>query len=398
MILKPASAILLLLITVAAYPQQPNSANHSMTIDGVDGPPFPIQTNVRTSAQATFIYGGLANQPFALWQGTIHAGTALVDGGHVDLLLSPPPVNILDGFQDPTFRLDATGAGSFAVQVPNGGSPPNGVPLGLALGEQSIMGDPFNSPYGYSLTAATLVTVVQGPIVHDYSLGDESEQYVGFPNMPIPFYGTSYTGAYVGSNGYVCFGVSLGSDPTSSPQDMLSGPPRIAAQWCDLNCPPNSVRVTVDANPGPGVPGYLRIDYINVQDWLVPIAHDLSILIRTDGYLEIRSAVTNNASHFDQMTGIAPGFGLGGLTQAQKNFTGPQPPGSSVGPGVLSTPPFAYIGGVNEAFYEWFGIVMQNPAYLVAYDNAYDLTGVTLHFLPQGSGGLPGSSNRYVVY
>jgi hypothetical protein len=400
MIPTPASATLLLVIALSAHAQQPNAGAHSMTINGIDGPPYPIATNdVRTSSIATFAMRAPANQPYAIYQsGALAIGTTTAFGGSVDLALTPAPTLPIDGFANPAYRTDATGNGGFGVQVPDAGVPPVGVPIGLQLALQAVVADPF-SPYGLSNTAATRVTVVQGPIVTYYSLGDELEQHVSFPTtMQIPFYGNSYTGLFIGSNGYVCFGTSLGSDPTSSPQDMLSGPPRIAAQWCDLACPADAVRTTIDTNPGPGQPGYVRIDYIGVPDWLIPISHDLSILIRTDGYVEISSAATNNAAHFDQMTGIAPGYGFGGLNQPQRNFYGPQPAGSAVGSGILTTPPYAYVGGVNEAFYEWYGIVSQNLAYLQSYDNPYDLIGITLHFQTTGSGGLPGSSNRYVVY
>lgn len=398
MIRRLVSMIVILLISAAAAAQQSNSAVHAMTINGIDGPPYPIATNdVRTNSTTVISLHGVSNQPYAICQaGALAVGVATVFGCSVDIALTPPPAVPIDGFSDPAYRTDLTGSSAIAVQVPGAG-PSTGIQLGLELALQAVIGDPF-SPFGYSLTAATRVTVVQGPTVQYYSLGDEFEQPVSFANMALPFYGTNYTNAFIGANGYVCFGVSLGSDPTSSPQDMLTGPPRIAAQWCDLVCPPNAVKATLDSNPGPGLPGYLRIDYIGIQDWLAPISHDLSILIRTDGYLEVSSAATNNAAHFDQMTGISPGYGLGGWLQPQKNFAGPQPVGSNVGSGILTTPPFGLVGGVNEAFYEWFGIVALNLAYLQPYDNPYDLTGMTLHFLPCGSGALPGSTTRYAVY
>ncbi len=389
----------LVFVTAAALAQQPNSPAHSMTINGVDGPPYPITSNdIRTSTLTTFTILGASYQPYAIYQAsTLSVGAATVAGCSVDLALTPVPALVIDGFAEAAFRTAGNGTGVFSLQIPDPGYAPNGVPLGLQLALQAVVADPTSSD-GYSLTAATRITVVQGPTVPYLSLGDEYEQSVTFANMPLPFYGNSYTRAFIGSNGYVSLGASLGSDPTASPQDMLSGPPRIAAQWCDLYCPPNGIRATIDANPGPGAPAYLRIDYLNVQDWLWGVHHDFSILLRADGYLEISSSVANNIAHFDQMAGIAPGYGLGGLNQAQKNFTGAQPAGSNIGPGILTTPPYSYVGGVNEAFYEWYGLTTQNPAYLQSYDNPFDLIGVTLHFLPTGSGGLPGSTNRYALY
>jgi hypothetical protein len=402
MIAKSTSAVLLLVMTVAVCAQQPNTANHSMTINGLDGPPFPIQPNyVRTSLPASFAFGTIPNQPYALYQGTLHQGPGFsFANGLVDLNLSPAPAKILDGFSNPAYYTDFTGTATFTVNTPNVGTPPNGVALGLQLSEQALVGDPFNS-FGYSLTAATRVVVSQGPIIQYYSLGDESEQAVTLPGtMPIPFYGTNRTTLYLGSNGYICLGSTAGSDYTPTPSEMLSGPPRIAGQWCDLDCPANSVRTTLDTSTANGNTPYFKVDFINVPDWTIAINHNFSFLLRNDGYLEIISAPTNNASSYDQMVGICAGGNLGGASQGQKNFIGPQPPGSSVGPGILSTSPFAYVGAVNEAFYEWFGILTQNAFYQAgqSYDNPYDLPAVTLHFSPTGAGSAPGNSNRYVLY
>ncbi len=387
-----------LIVAASALAQQPNDATHSMTIDGSAGPPYPIATTVRTNTATVITVRGAPQRPYAIYQAAnVAAGSATLGGSIVDLPMSPIPECVIDGFVLPTFQTAGNGTSTIALLVPDAGAGPGLVPLGLHVALQAVIADPISAA-GYSLTAATQITVTQGPFVQSYFLGDEYEQHLTFPSMPLPFYGTNYTGVYVGSNGYVCFGTSLGSDPTSSPQDMLTGPPRIAAQWCDMVCPPNTVRTTIDPNPGPGMPGYVRIDYLNVQDYIIPVPHTFSIVIRTDGYVEINSPITNNASHFDQTTGIAPGFGLGGINQAQKNFTGPQPAGSTLGPGILSTPPYAYVGGINEAFFEWHGITTQNIAYLETYDNPYDLTGTTLHFLPGGAGWLPGSTSRYTLY
>lgn len=382
---------LLIVVATALGAQQPNTGSHSMTIDGVDGPPFPVLTSVRTSLPASFSFGTLANQPYALFQGNLHAGQTTFANGIVDLALSPFPVMLLDGFSDPQFHTDSSGSASFAVTVPSAGTPPNGVPLGLQLALQAVVGDPFNPAFGFSLTAATRITVTQGPIITYYSLGNSAEQVVNL-SMPIPFYGTSYTTLYICTNGYISFGGGANADATPSPTEMISLVPRIAGQWCDLVCPNNAVKTTFDPAPGNGNPGYLLVEYINVTDYYIPILHTFSILMRGDGYLEVASAATNNGSTYDQIVGISAGNNLGGAIQAQKNFVGTQPPGSPVGPGILSTAPYSYVGGVYESFYEWFGIPTANPYYQNGYPNPYDLPAVTLHFQPTGTG------NRYVLY
>jgi hypothetical protein len=399
---KVKTFVLLPLIAFMAIAQQPNSGYADMTINGAVGPPFPILTNVRTSLPCSFNFTGATNQPYAVFQGAaLQPGAAYIPASNslnsVDLALSPFPVLVIDGFQYPQyFSTDFTGQAAFAINVPPAGNPPNGVPLGLQLSFQAVMGDPFSS-IGVTLTAATRITVTQGPVITYYSLGDESSVAITNANMPLPFYGSNYTTLHVNSDGYICFGTST-QDFTPSDVEFVSGPPRAAPFWCDLDCPANSVKVTVDTPQNGGtIPGFVRVDWITVNDYTLPVQHTFSTLIKTDGNLELIFSPLNNASQYDQLTGIIPGNNVG-APQPQKNFVGPQPSGSSVGPGILTTPPFTVLGNVNEGFFEWFGIVTVHQYYSNPYDNPHDLFGITIHAQPAGSGTLPGSTNRYSIY
>ena len=376
--------------------QQPNAASHRMVINGIDGPAFPILVNnVKTSTVAVFTITGVANQPYAIFQGPLQTGAATVFGGIVDLAMNPLPVKPIDGFLNPTFTTGPTGIGILNVQVPPVGTLPTGVPLGYQIADQCVMGDPFNSPFGVALTAATLCTVIQGPIVTFFNLGNESSALISIPTMPIPFYGSNYTQLYVCSNGYVTFGTAL-TDFTPTDAEMNSGPPRIAPFWTDLNCPPNAVTTTFEVNPGAGLPGYLRIDFVNVTDNASPIPHTFAMVMRADGTVEMILAVTNNPSIYDSITGMGPGNNLG-LPQTQKNFVGPQPAGSTVGSGILTTPPYALLGTPNMSFYEWFGNVAFNPYYGNPYNNPFDIF-TTIHAQPIGSGSLPGVTSSYAIF
>ena len=268
--------------------QQSNTANHSMTINGVGGPPFPIVTNnVKSNLPANFQITGAANQPYAIFQGNLGVGSLFVVGGIVDLALNPFPVLVIDGFQNPTFSTDTTGLGFFSVQVPGVGAPPTGVPLGFQVSLQALMGDPFNAPFGVALTAATRITVVQGPIVTFLSLGNESSAPINMTTMPVPFYGSNYTQLHVCSNGYVTFGVA-NTDFTPTPGEFDVGPPRVAPFWTDLRCPTNGVKTTFEANPGMGAPGYLKIEYINAFGAFNPtIIHNFSMTLKSDGNIEM---------------------------------------------------------------------------------------------------------------
>jgi hypothetical protein len=302
----------------------------------------------------------------------------------------------VDGIANGSFKTDATGNYGFQVTCPPVGTPPTGVPLNFHAAYQAGVVDYF-SPFGWSLTAATRVTVVQGPTITYYSLGDESSQLISMTSLPIPFYGSNQTQVHLCSNGYVTFGTQ-NVDYTPTDSEMNSGPPRIAPFWTDLDCPYQTVKSTLDTNPGNGLPGYLKIEFTNVTGAYNPtVLHNFALTMKADGNCEIHSAATNNPSVYDSITGIGPGNSLG-LPQTQKNFIGPQPAGSSVGPGILTTPPYALLGGVNTSFFEWFGIIAQHAYYLNPYDNPFDIFAQTIHFHPAGSGQLPTASNQYFCY
>ena len=235
--------------------QQSNSSNGSMTIDGNDGPTYPMNINCRTSLPALFHMGGGTNVPFVIVgsaSGNLQAGSATYWGDHYDLPLVPAYVVCLDGLANGTFKTDFTGNYSFQVTCPPVGTPPTGVPLNFHAAYQAGMVDYF-SPFGWSLTAATRITVTQGPIVTLYSLGDESSTAISMTSLPIPFYGSNQTQLHLCSNGYVTFGTA-NVDFTPTDAEMNSGPPRIAPFWTDLDCLSNGVKTTLDTNPGHGSP------------------------------------------------------------------------------------------------------------------------------------------------
>ena len=399
---KCALLIALSVSAVCAQTPQPNSNFASMAINGVWGGPWPNLANVRTSLPAVFDMGGATNQPYLTLQTTTTAvGTYYLPANNsqnsVDLTFTPFPVIVLDGFKYPAiFNTGPTGQQTFGITVPAA------VPIGLSLALQTLILDPFSS-IGATLTAATQVTVTQGPTILTVPFSPDNDEGLATITLPagmtVPFYGTNKTNFTVCSNGYLTFG-STGSDFTPTASQFNSGPPRMAGFWTDMaGGGTGTCKSTVDSNPGPGLPAYAQIDFTNWPDWLAGTNHTFSMVMRTDGTCEIIHSPTNNSGLYDVITGFGPGGGLS--IAGQKNFVGPTlpPPGNVTGPGILTTPPsYAYVGAANESFFEWWGIQAQHLYYANPYDNPYDMYATTLHFLPNGPGGLPGSSNQYILY
>ena len=123
----------------------------------------------------------------------------------VDLALIPSPVVAVDGFVNAFFNTGPSGIGGFNVTVPPTGTPPTGVPIGLQLSLQCLMGDPFNQPFGVALTAATKITTTQGPTIQYYNLGGDTNTTIT-PRLPDPVLRLQLRHLLLCSNGFLTFG------------------------------------------------------------------------------------------------------------------------------------------------------------------------------------------------
>jgi hypothetical protein len=303
------------------------------------------------------------------------------------------------------FTTDATGAFALGITCPPPGGSPGQIPLGFQAAYQAAVLDYF-SAFGWSLSAAVQVTVIQGPTVVSLSTGVGTYAANGGAtinlstySMTLPFYGLNHSTVHICGDGFMTFGGVMIPDFTPSVSEFVAQSPRIAGQWTDLDQLGSAiVRYTIDQAPPGGAAPFLSCDFINVQDAVSGFLHTFSWKIDTQGFTQVIHAPTNNAGVYDSMAGIAPGSNFSPSTQ--KNFTGPTlpPPGNVTGPGILTTPPFAYVGAVNEGFFEWWGIQSQHFYYGNPYDNPYDMYATTLNFLPSGAGSLPASTNKYTLY
>jgi hypothetical protein len=105
-------------------------------------------------------------------------------------------------------------------------------------------------------------------------VGDDSAAPVTF-GFNFPFQGNTWTGAFVNGNGNLTFG-SADADFSESVAELLSGQPRIAALWDDLD-PSDGL---VIASPEPGA---LTIHFVTVPEFFTEKANNFSIRLDAHG-------------------------------------------------------------------------------------------------------------------
>jgi hypothetical protein len=164
--MKPRLVLVLsLLVAVAGLAQQPNSADASLTFDGINGPGYPmvLPLNVQTwNPDVTIDISGPPLRPFILAAAPAGVTTPGLPTpfGLVDIDLSGGLLVVLDGTApiSPSSLLaftDAAGQWTMTVPLFPGTA-------GISAGLQCLMSVP-SAPSGFVLTAATHLTTVNVP-------------------------------------------------------------------------------------------------------------------------------------------------------------------------------------------------------------------------------------------
>lgn len=390
---------------VAASAQQANTFSAGMTIDGNNGPTYPMFITFRTNSQSAIVFNGFPNLPYAMFAsptGLVTAGATTYFGDIWDL---PVPANpaayvstaVYDGFRQPQyFSTDGGGTSTRLVNIPGSGTGPGLIPIGSNYAFQAVIVDP-TSPFGLSLTAATQATATQGPITLMPTLtpnGDEGNatiQLSTYSIPSIPFYGVSATYAHICSNGYVSLTTSSAApaaDFTATPGEFVSQPAKIAIFWTDLDKALGTLTVTLDANP-PGLPGFIDIAYASFIDFGGNgFVHNFSCRADASGVVSMTHPISNNTSIYDVLVGIGPGGGA-------------QPTGNPGGNNLMKD--LSVLNGTNavglpnENFFEWFGLTSMPNYSGQPADRPYDLFGQVLTWFPIGPGALPQSTSTYIL-
>jgi hypothetical protein len=129
-------------------------------------------------------------------------------------------------------------------------------------------------------------------------VGDDSSVSVPL-GFTFPFQGATWTSVFVNGNGNLTFGGANG-DFSESVAELLSGQPRIAALWDDLNPDDGLVVLTPE-------PGAVTIHYVTVPEFLSEKANNFSIRLERSGKITLEYL---GVLAQDGLVGISQGAGV----------------------------------------------------------------------------------------
>lgn len=340
------AAIIAMVVAATVSAQEPNTAGGRLEINGYDPGTYPI-SQVVIGPSITLEIGGGALLPYTLVTGPLNPANNLTLAGQFVDVGTPP------AYADMNVVIDGTSPGAsllnlLAVLDVSGQSVwtlPSGPPqANVTFSLQGIVWDPGH-PDSFDLTAANTYTLnaCEGT---DLGLGDDAFVQLFLNSWTFPFYGTTYTDVFVGSNGFVTMG-SGDDDFSPSASEMLSGQPRIADLWIDLA-------------PNEGGQNLWRDDTVST-----------ATLCRVDVPL-FSTARYNTLSLTLDNQGNVQIFFPGGQQEADTPLVGISPGGNlSMAPSLDVSAAHMFNGSMNMALYEFFNI-----------NNLFDLTATNVIFLP----------------
>jgi hypothetical protein len=128
--------------------------------------------------------------------------------------------------------------------------------------------------------------------------GDDGSVLVPLP-FDFPFNGNLYPAVFVNGNGNLTFGTG-NSDFSESVSEFLSGPPRIAPLWDDLNPGAGGmVVVTQTASTW-------KVEFQNVPEFATTNSNTFSVTLHASGAIDFAYGTT---AHNDGLVGVTPGGG-----------------------------------------------------------------------------------------
>lgn len=146
---------------------------------------------------------------------------------------------LLSGFgsgPSPSAQTNATGTLqiSMTLQCPVPGPGACGPSLPLVTALQAVVADATNAPLFIRSTAASVISVFEGPPTTFALSADSSATFSFPPGFVFNFYGTNYTNCFVSANGFISFGAMDPGFPNPSVTTARIGVRRIMSFYQDL--------------------------------------------------------------------------------------------------------------------------------------------------------------------
>jgi hypothetical protein len=162
------------------------------------------------------------------------------------------------------------------------------------------------APGGSGYTVTRLDRPVAADAGTPLALGDDDAVAVTLP-FAFPFFGKTYSQVFVNSDGNLTLGAGESSSLQRDLGRFLSGPPRIAPFFVDLN-PGGGGRVTAGAESG-----RLLVTWTGVPQYGIPDANTFQVALYPDGRISFAWASDVNTNLESGVVGIAPGGYQGGV-------------------------------------------------------------------------------------
>ena len=329
----------------------------------------PTQAEYWTDSEVTFEARGLPYQFVAVMVGEYFPEAFAYGPLVVDLHLPTISV-VMNGFTslDPTETIGASGIASRTLIFPGS---MNAADASAAM--QAVVGDP-TSIFGIRTTAACRMVLRSG--FEDLPLQDDDSIFVPFrSDFTFDFYGQSYTGVWVSSNGYINFeGPETMASPTAS--GFLTGEGRIAAFFTDLVPDPAGPSSITTHQYVEGEEWCFRVDFSQVPGKSAPTSsHSASIVLRQSGVIGIGIHNDTDAPVLDLLVGISAGSSLDTTTVSSDLSS--------------RSGSFEFLGPFKAAYEVFDHGNPQGPT------NYLDLDGAWTYFYPDGQGA---SFSGYFIY
>ena len=152
---------------------------------------------------------------------------------------------------------------------------------------------------GSSYTLSRIDGTFRATLGNRVTLEDDDSAAVGIP-FPFPFYGVATTTAFVNSDGNITFGEADQASTERNVARLLTGPPRVAPFFADLDPTTGSGRIFVNA-----APDAYTVTWCNVRGFDSPRLVTAQATLLPDGSVEMKYSDAINI--VDAVVGISPG-------------------------------------------------------------------------------------------